>query len=462
MKEIGGYFELELSKSNEYHNELIKLKSGRNTFKYILKTRKPKKVYIPNYICDSVIEPLEELSITYEFFNVDENFEIVKDIILRENELVFYVNYFALKSRYVKNLIDKYGDKLIVDNTQAFFEKPLKSIDTIYSPRKFFGVSDGGYLSTDKYLDEKLEQDCSYGSSIQLLGRVDKNAFTFYDDYQKAEQRLKNQPIKKMSNLTQSILASIDYEEVIKKRKENFLYLHEQLRNINLINVENDLDVVPFVYPLMIKNENLRQKLIENKIYVAKYWNEVLTREDVSNVEKNFVNQIIPLPCDQRYDLDDVKIVIKMIYKHSTQIKKNNDFISLIKYFKGIDNNYSRVLGNNSSFDNYCEKLSKNAEIFYLELENEKIGILAFYANNVESKRAYISSISVLSKYYGYGFGKKLLEFLVAYLKKIKFIEIELEVQINNFKAISFYRKFGFMEIARKDNFLIMRKEVLS
>jgi len=265
-----------------------------------------------------------------------------------------------------------------------------------------------------------------------------------------------------MSNLTQSILASIDYEEVIKKRKENFLYLHEQLRNINLINVENDLDVVPFVYPLMIKNENLRQKLIENKIYVAKYWNEVLTREDVSNVEKNFVNQIIPLPCDQRYDLDDVKIVIKMIYKHSTQIKKNNDFISLIKYFKGIDNNYSRVLGNNSSFDNYCEKLSKNAEIFYLELENEKIGILAFYANNVESKRAYISSISVLSKYYGYGFGKKLLEFLVAYLKKIKFIEIELEVQINNFKAISFYRKFGFMEIARKDNFLIMRKEVLS
>ena len=28
----------------------------------------------------------------------------------------------------------------------SLFEKPLKNIDTIYSPRKFFGVSDGGYL----------------------------------------------------------------------------------------------------------------------------------------------------------------------------------------------------------------------------------------------------------------------------------------------------------------------------
>ena len=39
MKEIGGYFELELTKGIEYHSELLKLNSGRNAFKYILKTR---------------------------------------------------------------------------------------------------------------------------------------------------------------------------------------------------------------------------------------------------------------------------------------------------------------------------------------------------------------------------------------------------------------------------------------
>ena len=47
------------------------------------------------------------------------------------------------------------------------------------------------------------------------------------------------------------------------------------------MHIENSLDFVPFVYPLMIENENLRQKLIENKVYIAKYWNEVLNRKNV-------------------------------------------------------------------------------------------------------------------------------------------------------------------------------------
>jgi hypothetical protein len=250
MKEIGGYFELELTKSIEYHSKLIKLNSGRNTFKYILKTRNPKKVFIPNYICDSIIEPLEELKISYEFFNVDENFEIVQDIKLKENEMIFYVNYFALKSKYIEKLVHKYKNNLIVDNTQAFFEKPLKDIDTIYSPRKFFGVSDGGYLSTNKFLNEDLEQDKSYSHSIQLLGRIDKNASSFYNEYQKAETRLINQPIKKMSRLTQSILSSIDYDNAMKKRKENFAYLQEALNDENILDVSILSQSSPFVYPL--------------------------------------------------------------------------------------------------------------------------------------------------------------------------------------------------------------------
>ncbi len=313
MKEIGGYFELELTKGIGYHSELLKLNSGRNAFKYILKTRNPKKVFIPNFICDSVIEPLDELKISYEFFNIDENFEIIQDVILKENEMIFYVNYFALKSEYIEKLTHKYNDNLIVDNTQAFFDKPLKGIDTIYSPRKFFGVSDGGYLSTTVFIKENLEQDESYDSAIQLLGRIDKNASTFYDYYQKAEQRLINQPIKNMSKLTQNILSSIAYESVIKKRKDNFVFLHNELKDTNLLNLDGKLDFVPFVYPLMIEDESLRQKLIDNKIYIAKYWNEVLDRKNVSYTEKDFVNRILPLPIDQRYDLYDMKRIVEII-----------------------------------------------------------------------------------------------------------------------------------------------------
>jgi len=315
MKEIGGYFGLELAQKQEYHNDLIKLNSARNCLKYILKAKKSQKVYIPNYVCASIIESLEKLNIKYEFYNINDSFEIIRHIELKEHEKLLYVNYFALKSTYIKDLVNKYGNKLIIDNSQAFFEKPLQGIDTIYSPRKFFGVSDGGYLSTDVLLDKELELDEAYNSALHLLGRIDKSASAFYEEYQKAEQRLEGQPVKKMSKLTQKILSSIDYEKVQQRRKENFSYLQEALRDENLFDVSISFETVPFVYPLN-KGEDgdgLRKHLIANKIYVAKYWNEVYERREASDVEKKFVEQIIPLPIDQRYDLDDMKRLVSII-----------------------------------------------------------------------------------------------------------------------------------------------------
>lgn len=313
MKEIGGYFELELAKKDHYHKHAIKVNSGRNAFKYLLKAQDIIKVYIPCYICNSIIEPLEELSITYEFYNVDNRFEIIQDIELQENEKILYVNYFSLKTDYIKTLAKKYKNRLIVDNTQAFFAKPLIEIDTIYSPRKFFGVGDGGYLFSNYYLDEFLEIDESYIYSSQLLGRIDQNAASFYSDYQKAEQRLMNQPIKQMSNLTQRILSSIDYQNIKMKRKKNFEYLHKNLKDTNLLVLSDNLDFIPFVYPFMTKDESLREKLINNKIYIAKYWNEVLERISLTNIEIDFVDQLIPLPIDQRYNLGEMKKIVKIV-----------------------------------------------------------------------------------------------------------------------------------------------------
>lgn len=312
MKEIGGYFELELVKKKEHHSDAIKLNSGRNSFRYILKAQNTQKVYVPNFICDSIIEPLEDLNVSYEFYNVDKNFEIVQEMNLSINEKLFYVNYFASKSKYIRDLAEKYGENLIVDNTQAFFEMPVIGVDTIYSPRKFFGVSDGGYLYTNKYLKEDLDVDISHSNSSQLLGRIDVSASIFYANYQEVEDSLTSRPIRKMSSLTSRILSSIDYYNAMLMRERNFYYLHSELKHINLI--ENDVSVsIPFVYPLMIDSESLRDKLISNKIYVAKYWNEVLDRAQVSEVEKDLVNKIIPLPIDQRYNIEDMKRIVDVI-----------------------------------------------------------------------------------------------------------------------------------------------------
>ena len=117
---IGGYFELELNKNEEYHKAAVKLNTGRNAFEYILRAYNYKKVFIPYYTCDVMLEPLKKLNIKYEFYRIDKrfmpniNFENIKS-----DEALVYNNYFGICDKNVKEIA---GIKrnIIIDNSQAF------------------------------------------------------------------------------------------------------------------------------------------------------------------------------------------------------------------------------------------------------------------------------------------------------------------------------------------------------
>lgn len=312
MEAIGGFFSLELPRREEYHKNAIRLNTGRNCLEYILRVRKYDKVYIPYYTCDTILEPFYKLEIPYEFYHIDIHLEIRDHLTLKGNEALLYTNYFGLKQRYVEQLAEKVGTRLIVDNTQAFYAKPLEGIDTFYSCRKFFGVSDGAYLYTGTLLDEDFEQDESYNRMAHLLKRIDLSAEQGFADFHKADDCLINQPIRKMSKLTQRILQSIDYEAVAKRRRDNYILLQDTLSHINNIEFQLD-DAVPMVYPFLYPAKNLREKLIDNKIFVARYWPNVLEWNTEDDMEYLLASQMQSLPIDQRYGKNDMARIIKSV-----------------------------------------------------------------------------------------------------------------------------------------------------
>ena len=309
---IGGYFSLELPLREEFHKDAIRLNTGRNCLEYILRARKYDKVYIPYYTCEVILEPFKKLSISYEYYHIDFHFEISDKLTLKENEGLLYTNYFGLKQRHVEQLAEKFGSQLILDNTQAFYAKRLEGIDSFYTCRKFFGVADGAYLYCDKKLDEKLEQDLSYDKMAHLLKRIDLSAEQGYADFRRADDGLDNNSILMMSKLTQRIMQSIDYEEVAKKRRENYQILHAALGAENNLELPLDEDAVPLVYPYLAPKKGLREKLIENKIFVAKYWPNVHHLNDYE-MEYDLANGILPLPCDQRYGKLEMNRIIEII-----------------------------------------------------------------------------------------------------------------------------------------------------
>lgn len=310
MEAIGGYFSLELPQLEEYHKDAIRLNTGRNCLEYILRVRGYKKVYVPYYTCEAVMEPINKLGIPYEFYHIDIHFEIRDRFTLKEGEALLYTNYFGLKQRYVERLAEKVGTRLIVDNTQAFYAKPLSGIDTFYTCRKFFGVPDGAYLYCDKVLVEEIEQDYSYDRVAHLVKRIDLSAEDGFKDFRRVDDGLDNQPIRKMSKLTQRMMKGIDYEAAAQRRRSNYLMLHAALGKKNNIELPLEDDAVPLVYPYFVPVEGLREKLIENKIFVARYWPNVLEWCKEDEIEYLLACQMLPLPVDQRYGDTEMKSII--------------------------------------------------------------------------------------------------------------------------------------------------------
>ena len=313
MEAIGGYFSLELSLREEYHKDAIRLNTGRNCLEYILRARGYKKVYVPYYTCEVVMEPINKLDISYEFYHIDIHFEIRDRFTLKDDEALLYTNYFGLKQRYVEQLVEKFGSRLIVDNTQAFYAKPIMGIDTFYTCRKFFGVADGAYLYTDSFLEDNFEQDKSYERMTHLLKRIDLSAEQGFADFRKADDGLDNQPIRKMSKLTQRILQSFDYEAAAKKRRKNFQILHDALSSRNNLEFAFDEDTVPMVYPYFTKDKTLKQRLIAEKVYVATYWPNVLKWVIEDSLEYQLAYDLLPLPIDQRYGNEEMNVICCLI-----------------------------------------------------------------------------------------------------------------------------------------------------
>ena len=268
---IGGYFELEVRQGELYHKNAIRLNTACNCFEYVLSVRQYSKVYIPYYTCEVMLKPIERMGVEYEFYHINEVFEVPQLPSLKEGEAFLYTNYFGLKQNYIQYLAKAYGSKLIVDNAQAFFAKPISGIDTFYSARKYFGVPDGAFLYTSKLLEQDLEQDVSYERVTHLLKRIEFGAEAGYHDFKKNDDFLCDQGIKMMSKLTELLLKGVDYELAKKKRQENYSVINAKLSDSNQIYLKLEIDSVPLVYPYLTGDTTLKQKLIKEKVFVATY-----------------------------------------------------------------------------------------------------------------------------------------------------------------------------------------------
>ena len=309
MSSLGGYFGLELgnSQTSSYSN-FIFLNTGRNSLEFILKENTFKKIYIAYYSCNVILQPLEKLNIPYEYYSLDENF-LPKISPVEDDEVLLYINYFGIMQEQVK-ILDKRFQNLIIDNSQAFFSEPIPNHPSFYSPRKFFGIPDGGLAYLPYAVDiNSLKADISIDRTSHLLKRLEFDVESGYQDFKANEAILDNLPILKMSNLTKSLFLNLDLEPKRKIRNKNFNFLHSLLGEKNELSHLIDKAEIkgPMVYPFLIASgTELKKELIKVKIYVATYWPNVEENVSINSFEYYLFSNLVALPIDQRINKDDL------------------------------------------------------------------------------------------------------------------------------------------------------------
>lgn len=142
-----------------------------------------------------------------------------------------------------------------------------------------------------------------------------------------------------------------------------------------------------------------------------------------------------------------------MIYRQNTV-----GFEQLVSFYHDIDSLFNPALSSQVNLLEYIKKVYNNATIFECWDENQLVGLIACYANDFVSKKAYITSVAVLPEYQGYKIASTLLKKCLDYLVVNQFNQVSLEVNIDNIIAQTLYSKIGFIASQNKGIKLQMHK----
>lgn len=313
--EIGGYLELEHFGGELYHSDSIALNCGRGCFAYLVELRDIKTIWLPDFMCGSVPELFQREKVDVRTYLVGRDLLPDYDSFsIDAGEWMLLMDYYGqLQQEDVDRATTASDGRLVVDETQGFFRNPWKGADTVYTCRKWFGVADGGFLSTgdDATLARDIPRDESHARMGWLLGRFERPASEFFAEASTNNDFFACEPAKSMSPITEDILRAIDYNSVRERRNANWEVLSAALHGINGFNLHSPYGA--FMYPLYLgrRGPAVRRSLVAEKIYVPVLW------PDVKDVPEGFAKElaegIVPLPVDQRYGANEMETILEVL-----------------------------------------------------------------------------------------------------------------------------------------------------
>lgn len=299
-----------------------------------------KKVLLPAYTCQTVIDPFLQEGWVIEYYNISRKLRIdtghlkSKYADFKPQICLAHPYYGAdLNQDELDALSDLKNDGciLVEDLTQCVFSTQRPDIFDYFtgSYRKWFPIPDGAFAIGNDLDVEDMAENMDFvqpmADAMYLRGAFHQ---TGNNNLKEISRRVGNVAINhisgtiachSMSGLSQYLLSTINIESTKKSRFENYRYLYDHIQKSNICEpVDRGIDELtcaPLFFPIYVKDRAVFQKkLAQQEIYAPILWpvhtDELLINESV----KRIYDEILMLPIDQRYGEKDMKRIVEVVY----------------------------------------------------------------------------------------------------------------------------------------------------
>lgn len=352
--EIGSEFWLDSSpdKSCEIPSWLQKkgsvhlFSSGRGAIRAILDCvikEGYRHAVLPSYLCEAMITPFEKMGFRIDYYSLNTSLECnideIKSLCLRGTSVLLHMGYFGFETNAeLKSVIEELkNDNIIIveDITHTIFSDfPINSSHfSVASLRKWIGIPSGGAVfanSGKKIVDgseiQKKLVDIRY-EALMLKGKYINGGNVSYrkkylELFSKGEKILDDDiGVYSIDPYSVGILKKLNQKNLKSNRRRNFQFLLDNvslLKNATPVFKTFPADVCPLFYPFFVNEErdNIKKTLVQNNIYCTSHWPLSNKLDGRFSDDCNYLyNNMISIPCDQRYNLENMNYIIELLVK---------------------------------------------------------------------------------------------------------------------------------------------------
>lgn len=339
---IGGMFGLEedirLNNINENaylflkEDRIISLVNARSCISILIELLTPTKVWLPSYLCDSLLTAVKRRPTRIKFYKVTYDLSLPSLDWMNEVEagdLVISIDYFGFIGEWQSwaPALRERGVWILEDACQALLTQKVGEFSdfVLFSPRKFLGVPDGGILFVNyRFNFPTIDLDAPPAEwwLKALFATILRRDFDIRGDnrrwFQLFQDVEKQQPTGRfsMSEFSHTLLLhNFDFAKVSRQRITNFQALASELSDIALFsNLPHG--IVPLGFPICTKKrDQIRQSLFAHEIYPPIHWVIQNIVPTCFSDNHRLSAEIMTLPCDQRYGVADMERMSHLVKK---------------------------------------------------------------------------------------------------------------------------------------------------